>query len=197
MSGAGGVLGGMIDETTTLTWPGELAEQLSWHWQAAARPRLDGLSDAEYLWEPVPGSWNVRPPAPGGSVWGIDFAYSEPDPAPVTTIAWRLGHVIVGVFGLRAQSHFGAQFDWGPPDYNSWPYAGSAAEALTQLDATYAAWIDGVRGLSEADLRRKVGPAEGGFADSSMATLVLHVNREAIHHLAEVALLRDLYLRQG
>jgi hypothetical protein len=27
-----------------------------------------------------------------------------------------------------------------------------------------------------------------------MATLVLHINREMIHHLAEVSLLRDLYL---
>jgi len=26
-----------------------------------------------------------------------------------------------------------------------------------------------------------------------MAALVLHINREAIHHLAEVALLRDLW----
>ena len=26
-----------------------------------------------------------------------------------------------------------------------------------------------------------------------MAALVLHINREMIHHLAEVALLRDLY----
>ena len=26
-----------------------------------------------------------------------------------------------------------------------------------------------------------------------MAALVLHINREAIHHMAEVALLRDLY----
>ena len=28
-----------------------------------------------------------------------------------------------------------------------------------------------------------------------MADLVLHIHRELIHHLAEVALLRDLYLR--
>ena len=26
-----------------------------------------------------------------------------------------------------------------------------------------------------------------------MAALVLHINREAIHHLAEIALLRDLF----
>jgi hypothetical protein len=29
-----------------------------------------------------------------------------------------------------------------------------------------------------------------------MGALVLHINREVIHHGAEVALLRDLYLRR-
>ncbi|MDV7268912.1 DinB family protein, partial [Rhodococcus oxybenzonivorans] len=40
-------------------------------------------------------------------------------------------------------------------------------------------------------------PSEGPFADRSMAALVLHVNREVIHHGAEIALLRDLYLRKS
>jgi hypothetical protein len=31
-------------------------------------------------------------------------------------------------------------------------------------------------------------------AKASMAELVLHINREMLHHGAEVALLRDLYL---
>ena len=31
----------------------------------------------------------------------IDFAFPPPEPAPVTTIAWRLGHVIVGVLGAQ------------------------------------------------------------------------------------------------
>ena len=30
-----------------------------------------------------------------------------------------------------------------------------------------------------------------------MAELVLHINREMIHHLAEIALLRDLYVWSG
>jgi len=30
-----------------------------------------------------------------------------------------------------------------------------------------------------------------------MASLVFHVNREALHHLAEVSLLRDLYRAGG
>lgn len=51
--------------------------------------------------------------------------------------------------------------------------------------------------LDAEALARPVGPAEGDFAAEPMIALVLHIHREAIHHLAEIALLRDLYLRQG
>lgn len=170
-----------------MDWTRELAEQLEWHWTSQLRPRLEGLTDAEYLWEPVAGCWNVRP-APDGSGHTIDFAYPAPEPPPVTTIAWRLAHVIVGVFGMRAATHFG-----GPPaSYESWPYAGTAAEALAQLDATHQNWITGVRALDEAALARPCGPPEA-FPDAPMAALVLHIHREAIHHGAEICLLRDLY----
>ena len=42
-----------------LSWNHELVDQLDWHFANQARPRLDGLTDHEYFWEPVPG-WNVR-----------------------------------------------------------------------------------------------------------------------------------------
>jgi uncharacterized damage-inducible protein DinB len=107
----------------------------------------------------------------------------------VTTIAWRLAHVIVGVFGARVAAHFG-----GPPtDYQSFDYAGTADAALRQLDEVYDAWTTGVRKLDAEALGRPVGPAEGPWSEHSMAELVLHINREVIHHGAEVALLRDLY----
>ena len=90
---------------------------------------------------------------------------------------------------MRNHSHFG-----GPPaDYQSWPYALDAHTALDQLDAAYANWIAGVRGLDDAALAQPCGPAEGPYADFSMATLVLHINREVIHHGAEIACIRDLY----
>lgn len=162
----------------------QLADQLDWHWREQLRPRLDGLSDDEYFWQPVPDCWTVHP---DGSV---DFAFPEPSPAPFTTIAWRLAHVIVGVFAMRSHSHFG-----GPPaSYQSWRYATDAATALKQLDETYAAWIGGVRSLSDTDLARPCGPAEGPYAEHPLSELVLHINREAIHHGAEIACLRDLYL---
>lgn len=161
----------------------ELVEQLDFHWQGALRPRLKGLTDDEYFFEPVPDCWTVHRDG------GIDFAYPPPQPEPFTTIAWRMAHIIIGVFAARTHSHFG-----GPPaDYQTWDYATDADTALRQLDDAYAGWITGVRGLDEADLAKPCGPAEGPYADEPMITLVLHINREAIHHGAEIACIRDLY----
>ncbi len=177
-----------------------LLDQLSFHGERQLRPRLDGLTTEEYLWEPVPDSWSVRPrgtsdaPVQGGSGdFTIDFAFPEPAPAPVTTIAWRLGHIIVGVLAVRVKDHFG-----GPPaDYFSWEYAGTAKEALAQLDEQYDAWVAGVKSLGEDGLWQPCGEAEGPYADEPMATLVLHINRELIHHGAEIALLRDLWAHRA
>lgn len=178
-------------------WNALLREQLEWHWTHQLRPRLEGLTDDEYLWEPVPGAWNVRPRgtstapmAAGGGDYTIDWAFPEPEPAPVTTIAWRLGHVVVGVLAARNASHFG-----GPSaSYETWEYAGTAKEALDQLETQLASWSAGVADWGDDRLVEPIGPAEGAFAELPKAALVLHINREAIHHLSEVALLRDLYL---
>jgi hypothetical protein len=179
-----------------IDWAYQLTEQLDWHWRRQLRPRYQGLTDSEYFWEPVANCWNIHPRgqgrapiAAGGGEFIIDFAFPEPSPAPVTTIAWRLAHIIVGVFGTRVASHFG-----GPPmDYQTFHYAGTAAQALQQLDDVYAGWVAGVRSLGDDELARPCGPAEGFFSDYPMAALVLHINREALHHGAEIALLRDLY----
>lgn len=177
-------------------WNTLLADQLDWHWRHQLRARLDGLTDAEYFWEPVPDCWSVRPRGRGTAAVGagsggftVDWAYPEPVPAPVTTIAWRLAHVLVGVLGARSASHFG-----GPPvDYMTYAYPGTAAVALERLDEAYARWSAGVRGLGAEGLARPCGAAEGAYAREPMATLVLHINREVIHHGAEISLLRDLY----
>ncbi|OBA81181.1 serine/arginine repetitive matrix protein 1 [Mycobacterium sp. 1164966.3] len=170
----------MADLTT------QLADQLDWHWHAQLRPRLNGLTDDEYFWQPVPDCWSVQ------SDGSVDFAFPPPSPAPFTTIAWRMAHIIVGVFAMRCYHHFG-----GPPaDYESWDYATDAATALRQLDQTYAAWNTGVRSVSADGLNRPCGPAEGQYAEHPLSELILHINREAIHHGAEIACLRDLYLHR-
>jgi len=182
---------------TDQTWNTLLRDQLAWHWTNQLRDRLDGLTDDEYFWEPAPGCWSVRPrgtgaaPVQAGSgAMTIDFAMPEPDPPPFTTIAWRLGHVIVGVLAVRNAAHFGR----APTDYQSFEYAATAAAALAQLDTEYATWLAGVESLGETGLARPCGEVEGPYAARPLAALVLHINRELIHHLAEVCQLRDLYL---
>ena len=179
-----------------MDWSATLLDQLTYHWDDKARPRLVGLTDEEYLWEPIGGAWSIRPRgeatsqmAAGGGDLVIDFAYPEPKPAPVTTIAWRLGHVIVGVFGARNAAHF----DGPEMDYLTFEWAGDAATAVAQVEEGYERWIAGVRALGPDGLARPCGPAEDDWAHLPMAALVLHIHREVIHHLAEVALLRDLY----
>jgi hypothetical protein len=176
-----------------INWTRQLDLQLSWLWENHLRRRWDGLGDEEYFWEPVPGMWNIRPRGQGVAVEVgkgdhiIDFAMPEPSPPPATTIAWRVGHLLVGVFGSRLASHFGGQ----PVDYDSYEYPSTATDALDRLDTMYADWIAGVRSLDEDGLQQPCG--EYGFEQDSMAALILHINREVIHHGAEISLLRDLY----
>src|SRR5690606_40537219 len=52
-------------------------------------------------------------------------------------------------------------------------------------------------GLSEKELLAPLGPKGADFAELPMAELVLHLNREVMHHGGEICLLRDLYRATG
>lgn len=168
-------------------WRDQLVAQLDFYWDYSLMPRLDGLTDEEFLWEPVDDCWTVRV-APDGDPT-IDWQWPAPEPPPITTIGWRLAHVAIGCFGLRASSHFGD----GSLTLETARWPATADEALTALTTHHREWRDGIGSLDDDALLRPVGPAEGPWAEHPMAALVLHINREVMHHGAEVALLRDLY----
>lgn len=182
-----------------ISWNRQHHDQLSFHWRTQLRPRLEGLTDEEYFWEPVPGCWSIRkrgtsqaPMALGAGDYLIDIAEDDLDPTPVTTIAWRLAHMMVGCFVMRLDNEY---FD-GPrtyqgsyeAGYNDFAYAATAKEALDQFDDLYARWSAAVRAVGDDGLTQ---PCE--FEDEPLSTLILHINREVMHHGAEIALLRDLY----
>jgi hypothetical protein len=165
-----------------------LAGQLDWHWEHQLRPRLSGLSDEEYLWEPAPGCWSVRVRPDGTTV--PDWEFPAPEPPPLTTIAWRLAH-IGQTLAQRADFHFGD----GTMTIDRVPWPGpTAAAGLAWIDRAYAEWSAGLASADDTRLRRR-GPGPPGTRDGAFpfADVILHVNREVIHHGAEVALLRDLY----
>lgn len=152
--------------------------------------RLTGLSDGEYFWEPVPGCWSVRQGA--GGRWAMDGGTGPAqEPAPVTTIAWRVGHIGMALAGF-ADSLFGAG-TLRPEDVELAP---SAAAVPAFLQASYRPWRQGIGSVGEPRWWRAIGAAFGPYAEEATADLALHVFDELVHHAAEVSLLRDLYLRK-
>ncbi len=173
-----------------------IVDQLEFYWAAHLRPRLEGLTDEEYFWEPVAGAWSLRPDADG--VLTLDGG----EPEQVTTIAWRIVHIAVGVFHTRASTFFGdgsvaPEADMSDPRHQPAALPGTAADALALLDRAYQWWHDGVLTLDEAALTAPLGPRGAFYAESPMAALVLHLNRETMHHVGEICLLRDLYRATG
>lgn len=175
-----------------LNWPGEILAQAEFYWDYSLQPRLQGLTDAEFHWKPVPEAWTIRR-LPNGR-HAPDSACPDPEPAPVTTIAWRLGHIVVDVLETRINWHFGDRTL--SRDTIDWP--SGADEARQRLQAAYRAWTDHMHELGEEDFSTPVGGAEAPqWSEFPMVVLVLHLQRELIHHGAEVALLRDLYRAHG
>ncbi|WP_017604565.1 DinB family protein [Nocardiopsis alkaliphila] len=171
-----------------VNWNGEILAQTQFYWEYSLWPRLEGLTDDEFYWEPVPNCWTVRPNRDGHHA--PDGAYPEPEPPPFTTIAWRLGHVVVDVLETRINWHFGDRT--ASRDTIDWP--STAAEARQRLRTAYLTWSEQVGRLDDDALAEPVGGAEAAqWSEFPMVVLMLHLNREFIHHGAEVALLRDLY----
>jgi uncharacterized damage-inducible protein DinB len=74
---------------------------------------------------------------------------------------------------------------------------GSADEAIAFLERTYRQWHSGISSLDEEGLRTPLGRKGGRYAKDPMAALIVHINREVMHHGAEIGLLRDLYRATG
>ena len=162
-----------------------------------SRARLKGLTDEEYLWEAAPGAWPVRrrrdattQDAYGAGEWVLDVVRQEPRPAPVTTIAWRLGHLYSG-FSLRWEWTFGGrQMLW-----DSLEFTPSAAEALDRFWTVIDRWRECVGALTDQQLDIVgFGQFPGGLDPHlPFISIVWWTNREFIHQMAEIALLRDLW----
>lgn len=166
----------------TVNWSRLIIEQAEFHWDVHLWPRLQGLTDEEYLWEPTTSSWNVRKGANGTFV--MDSQHPAPVPAPVTTIAWRINH-LVDNYGARANHFFGTNAPTA--------VAGTAAEGLATLGSAFHTWIDTVSALDNDAIQAPLGEKGGEYGSDPMAALIVHVAREGIHHGAEICLLRDLW----
>jgi hypothetical protein len=163
----------------------------------AFRAGLGDMTDDENLWEPVAGAWSIRPRghAIGANAYGpgdfvLDAQIQAPDPPPVTTIAWRLGHVTSGIAG-RWEWTFGTR---SIPPEDLVDFSPHASAAIDGWWGWMERWQNGLRSLTAEQLD-SVGFGQypwGLDRQIPFVGIVWWTNQEVIHHMAEISLLRDL-----
>ena len=148
------------------------------------RDRVEGLTDAEFWWEPVPGCWTVRSGASGR--WAADYEEPDPEPPPFTTIGWRLDHIVECKIMYREYAFGPGRLTW--PEIDS---AHTAADAIAALEAGHAALSRDLQSLAddELDLPRPTNWGEDWPTWKIFWTMIHH----DIHHGAEIGVLRDFY----
>jgi hypothetical protein len=153
--------------------------------------RMRGLDDAEYRWEPAEACWTIRR-RPDGTTKpdGIDpWPAVWPDPAPITTIAWRVAHIT----DILAQERNALWLGLEPVVSDDFTAEPTASGAIERLERANGIWEGYLRSVDDTSLWERVGPVGEFFADATRVAFVLHEIDELIHHGAAVALLRDLY----
>lgn len=145
--------------------------------------RLTGLTDEEYLWEPVGDMWSVR--RHERSEPTVDGAGErDVDPPPVSTIAWRLWHISIDCF-----DDYTRRFGGDTADASS-VWTMSAEEAVALLIGKWTSYRTLVAGRRWWD---ELGERWDFWSASSVADMAMHASNELVHHAAEIGLLRDLY----
>jgi hypothetical protein len=153
--------------------------------------RLEGLTDAEMLWEPAPGSWTVVADAEGNGRPSSrnDWWNPLPDAEPPRTIGWSIGHLGAGSM-VRADWLVGDHQLLEVPD---WPM--TADRGITFLRAGLEVWRSGLDQMSDTDLDTVGRSAYPDGLDPQLPLLdiVWWVNKELLWHAAEIWFVRDLY----
>jgi hypothetical protein len=165
----------------------DLVEMSDYAW-SRVRGRLEGLTDEEYRWEPVPHCRTVRQ-MPDGS-YRSDGPAEPGDRNQFTSLSWRLCHIADFLGEERNGPWLGLPVAQLPPRGGD---PGSAADVLAVLDRTAGSWHGLLAETTEESLSLSIGPIAGHYAESTRRSFAHHVVDELIHHGAETMLLRDLY----
>ena len=172
------------------------------------------LSDEEFFWEPLPGSWSVRrrdecrTPNPFGSGdWVADFDAGLAVAAvegrafdPLTTVAWLLWHV-GSMAGRATDLDFlggtqSVESGWTSPYIADHPVFSSSTEAVDTMRAGWRALDQTIRASTDEGLDQATrfwgypgypGPPAQGYQ------IIASILNEISHHGTQVCMLRDLY----
>jgi hypothetical protein len=157
------------------------------------KARLEGLTDDEFFWEPVPRCWTVRRRRDGEisifngrGEWIYDYAIPDPEPPPFTTIGWRLIHIAC-INDMYHERVLGPQ----QRDYEDQEVPHTATDAINWWHDGYLRYQDGLTALDDAELERLVATPWG--VTQTVREWTWTLIHENAHHGAEIGCLRDLY----
>jgi hypothetical protein len=176
------------------------------------------LTDDEFFWEPLPGSWSIRrrsecpTPTPFGTgEWVADFDADVVERAirgeatePLTTVAWLLWHV--GSMPARtAELDFlagtkSAESGWPSPYIADHPVFTSADEAVQTMRAGWRELDWALQGSTDEQLERQTrfwGYSGNPGPRAPASQIVASLLNEVSHHGTQVCVLRDLYRARG
>jgi hypothetical protein len=149
---------------------------------------LSGLTDDEFAWEPVDGCWRVYQDETGR--WTYDYEEPDPQPAPFTTIGWRLVHLALCKVMYHEWAFGPRELTWltieTPPD---------VASSVETLGWGHGLLAGDLAELADSDLEAPVltNWGEEWPAWRIFTTMIDHDR----HHGAEIAVLRDLHRIAG
>jgi hypothetical protein len=143
--------------------------------------RIADLTDEEMAWEPVDGCLRLGEPAPR-------VTHFDGVTEPVATIGWRLEHIALGMSEERVL-HWLSIDGVAPPVQ---PH-GTADQMRVWLAGTIGWFCSLVASIDDDHLWQPIGAIAGQWGDGPRAGFVMHLSNDAIHHSAEVGVLRDLW----
>ncbi|HEV8545256.1 MAG TPA: DinB family protein [Candidatus Limnocylindrales bacterium] len=152
--------------------------------------RLEGLTDAEYLWEPAPRVWTVREvdgrAVPDAEVWAPTGAAGTPP----RTLAWSIGHL--GAGSLTRADYLVGSHSLKNGDL-TWPMTADAG--VTFMRDGLTAWRTGLGQMTDTDLDTVGRSAYPHGLDPTLPLIeiVWWVNKELVFHAGEIWFVRDLY----
>lgn len=148
--------------------------------------RLAGLTDEEFWWRPAPDAVTVVRAADGRLVPDAP-ADNEPRTRTIALLLGHLGEMAVLRADYTTGGHSLTRRDLTWPD--------SAASGLAFLTDGWAAWRAAVVSLAdwELDVVGRSSFPQGLDPELPILDIAWWMNRELIHHTAEIAFVRDLY----
>lgn len=168
--------------------------QLGFSWLELS-DRLATLTQAELEWEPGPDALRVvrrgaerAPRTLGAGEWVMEWPEGPDSPQP-RTVAWLVAHLTEAFF---------ERWEWtfGPHERrrDAVTFSGEVGPAVAGLRREVDRWRAGVDGLPD-DGAFAVGLSQATEIDAQapFAHLVAHMNRELVHHGAEIMVLQDLH----